>query len=210
MARAAFLSLGSEFQVERITYTSTMLLVEMGSRAARVCCPLCRHVAQRRHSCYTRRIADLPCAGRHVTLAVTVRKFFCHNPTCPRQIFAERLPEFAPSYARRTNRLLTVLCALGLVAGGETGTRLAAKLGIQTSPSTLLRCLMRLPLPTLPTIRILGVDDWSWKKGRRYHAPHNLATHGHESRGGWDQVRPETPLGCARGQSPPASPEPAR
>lgn len=118
MARAEFLSLGDEFQVERITYTSTALLVEMVSRASRVCCPPCRHM----------------------TLAVTVRKFFCQNPTCPHHIFAERFPEFAQSCARRTNRLLTVLRALGLVAGGETGARLAAKLGIQTSASTILRC----------------------------------------------------------------------
>ena len=136
MARAEFLSLGNEFQVERITYTSTALLVELVSRASCVCCPLCQHVARRQHSCYTRRITDLPCAGRHVTLAVTVRKFFCQNPACLRQIFTEPLSQLVRPSARKTNRLLTVLCALGSVAGGETGTRLAAKLGIQTSPST--------------------------------------------------------------------------
>jgi transposase len=172
MDRRAFLSLGDEFQIERITCTPTALLVEVVSAAVSVHCPLCQHVAWRRHSCSTRRIADLPCAGQHVLLAVTVRKFFCQNPACLRQIFTERLPQLVQPGARKTNRLLTVLSALGLVAGGETGTRLAAKLGIQTSPSTLLRYLLRylmqLPLPAMPPIRILGVDDWSWKKGRRY------------------------------------------
>src|SRR5262249_24797621 len=142
MDRRAFFSLGDEFQIKRITYTPTELVVELVAGAVSERCPLCQHVAWRRHSCYTRRIADLPCAGRYVLLAVTVRKFFCQNSACPRQIFAERPPKLVQPCARRTNRLLTVLCALGLVAGGETGTRLAAKLGIQTSPSTLLRCLM--------------------------------------------------------------------
>ncbi|MGO8951313.1 MAG: ISL3 family transposase [Ktedonobacterales bacterium] len=160
--------MGNEFQIKRVTCTPTALLVEVVSAAVSVRCPLCQHVAWRRHSCYTRRIADLPCAGQHVLLAVTVRKFFCQNPACLRQIFTERLPQLVQPSARKTNRLLTVLSALGLAAGGETGTRLAAKLGIQTSPSTILRYLMRLPLPAMPPIRILGVDDWSWKKGRRY------------------------------------------
>ena len=30
------------------------------------------------------------------------------------------------------------------------------------------RHLMALPLPDAPKVRILGVDDWSWKKERRY------------------------------------------
>jgi hypothetical protein len=37
-------------------------------------------------------VADLPCGGRRVILALTVRKFVCSVPTCPRKIFTERLP----------------------------------------------------------------------------------------------------------------------
>lgn len=106
MDRRAFLSLGDEFQIERITCTPTALRVEVVSAAVSVRCPLCQHVAWRRHSCYTRWIADLPCAGQHVLLAVTVRKFFCQNPACPRQIFTERLAQLVQPGARKTNRLL--------------------------------------------------------------------------------------------------------
>jgi transposase len=37
-----------------------------------------------------------------------------------------------------------------------------------TSPDTLLRRVRRAPLPKQPAVRVLGVDDWAWKKGRRY------------------------------------------
>jgi transposase len=50
-------------------------------------------------------MADLPCVGQPVTLLLTVRKFFCPNPACPRKIFAEQFPDLVPSYARITNRL---------------------------------------------------------------------------------------------------------
>jgi transposase len=67
-----------------------------------------------------------------------------------------------------TTRLLALVQVIGLVAGGQQGTRLAERSGITTTPSTLLRQLMQLRAPTTKAVRVLGVDDWSWKKGRRY------------------------------------------
>jgi transposase len=115
-------------------------------------------------------MADVPCGGRRVILALTVRKFVCRTPTCPRQIFTERLADLVQPYARMTNRLKSALQAIGLVAGGETGTRLAAKVGMQTKASTLLCHVLSIPDGPPPKVRILAVDDWSWKKGRRYGA----------------------------------------
>jgi hypothetical protein len=56
---------------------------------------------------------DVPCGGRKVTLAFTVRKFVCGTPQCPRQIFTERISEFVQSYARMTNRLSEAIQTLG-------------------------------------------------------------------------------------------------
>jgi transposase len=67
-----------------------------------------------------------------------------------------------------TTRLFALVQVLGLVAGGQQGTRLAERSGITTTPSTLLRQLMQLRAPTTKAVRVLGVGDWSWKKGRRY------------------------------------------
>jgi len=67
-----------------------------------------------------------------------------------------------------TRRLTWLLQITGLATGGELGTRLAERHGIATTPSTLLRHLMKYPSRKAHPVRVLGVDDWSWKKGRRY------------------------------------------
>src|SRR5260221_3020202 len=120
------------------------------------------------HGSYQRTVADLPCAGRNVILALTVRKFVCTMPTCSRKIFTERLPGLVESYARMTSRLTALAQALGLGAGGQMGTRQADRTGIASSPSTLLRHLMQLPAPVTRAVRVLGVDDFAWKKRFTY------------------------------------------
>jgi transposase len=131
-------------------------------------CPECQQPSVRIHSRYQRLVADLPCAGRNVLLLLTVRKFVRSTPTCPRKIFTERLPGLVESYGRMTRRLIALLQALGLGAGGHLGTRQADRSGIATTPSTLLRHVMQLPAPLARAVRILGVDDFAWKKRFTY------------------------------------------
>jgi transposase len=131
-------------------------------------CPECHQPSARIHGHYQRTVADLPCAGRNVILALTVRKFVCTTSSCPRQIFTERLPGLVQSYARMTSRLIALVQALGLATGGQLGTRLADRAAIATTPPTLLRHLMQLPSPVARAVRVLGVDDFAWKKRHRY------------------------------------------
>lgn len=156
------------FTLASVQATPTCLTVQVCCTHPLAACPLCGHVSGRIHGRYARTVADVPCAGRRVTLALTVRKFVCHTLTCPRRIFTERLPDLAPAYARMTPRLKACLQAIGLAAGGEQGTRLAEHMGIQTTPPTFLRQVMTFSAPPDPPVRVLGVDDWCWKKGRRY------------------------------------------
>jgi transposase len=144
------------------------LLVHIVSQSSRACCPLCGVRASRIHSRYWRRVADLPCAGRQVSLLLTVRKFFCPNPSCPRTIFAEQFPDLLQSYARLTNRLREALVVLGLATCGELTSRLAPKLGMTVKPTTILRRLRAVPVSPVETVRMLGVDDFAWKKGQTY------------------------------------------
>ena len=101
-------------------------------------------------------------------LLLTVRKFICHTCDCLRSIFTERLPDLVQSYARMTNRLRAWIEVIGCAAGGEMGVRLAEHLGICTSPTTLLRRVMVLPTPPAGKVSVLGIDDWSFHRGRKF------------------------------------------
>src|SRR6266566_592263 len=148
--------------------SATELVVCVGCQAPSMECPECHQPSARIHGHYQRTVADLPCAGRNVILALTVRKLVCSTPTCPRKIFTERLAGLVQPYARMTSRLIALLQALGLVTGGQMGTRAADRVGIATTPSTLLRHLMQLPAPAARAVRVLGIDDFAWKKRFRY------------------------------------------
>lgn len=131
-------------------------------------CPSCGTRSQRIHSRYVRTLCDLPSLGLPVCLRLTTRRFFCLCEVCPRRTFTERIPELTAPYARRTRRLFEALQALARALGGEGGSRLAHRLGMSISADVLLRKLHRLPVMAQATPRVLGVDDWAWKKGHRY------------------------------------------
>ena len=46
--------------------------------------------------------------------------------------------------------------------------RLAARMGMTTSPDTLLRRVKRLKNEPAGPPRVVGIDDWAWRKGQRY------------------------------------------
>jgi transposase len=131
-------------------------------------CPACGQRTARLHSHYLRTLADLPWGGRSVRLSLRVRRFRCTGPECPRRIFAERLPSVVEPYARKTARLREVLGLVGFALGGEGGTRLLRRLGMTASPSTLLRYVRGSPEPVHPEPRVVGIDDWAFRRGHRY------------------------------------------
>jgi transposase len=102
-----------------------------------------------------------------VTLKIRARRFFCDDLSCKRKIFCERLPEVA-ARARKTVRLEEALLAIALELGGRAGARLALELGIVAARDTLLRKIKAAPLPEVGKVRVLGVDDFAFKKGSTY------------------------------------------
>lgn len=131
-------------------------------------CPSCSRFSERIHSRYRRTLADLPWATFQVRLNVQVHKFFCRNKACHRRIFTERLPDTAQPWARRTLRLTQSLLDVGVALGGQGGSRLTKRLQRATPPASLLRVVHQAPVPPTPTLKVVGVDDWAWRRGHHY------------------------------------------
>lgn len=156
------------FQIDQVRVAEAEITVTVHPRRRTARCPLCQRRARRVHSRYTRTVADLPWGGRPVRVQVQARRFRCDHPACMRQIFCERLADLAPVSSRQTPRRRTALERIGFASSGQVGARLDAALGLPASRMTLLRLVRATPGPTRPTPRVLGVDDWAWRKGQRY------------------------------------------
>jgi len=168
MSHATLLPDPAELRLDHLISEPNAVTVVVQTTREAVPCPDCQHPSRRVHSHYTRTLADLPWSGVAVRLRLHTRRFFCSSLTCSRRVFTERLPGTAGRYARRTLRCAEALQILGLLVGGEPGARLAPKLGMRTSGDTLLRRSRRYTAADPPTPRVLGVDDWAWKRGSRY------------------------------------------
>lgn len=147
---------------------SNRVLLKLTSNQKLANCPCCNVVSRSVHSHYERKLADLPWATWQVKIQLGVRKFRCVNPACQRKIFCERLSSVVAPWGRRTLRLVKQQSQLGLALGGAAGKRLSYYLFSPLSRNTLLRQVRALPLSTLATPRVLGVDDWAKRKGQRY------------------------------------------
>jgi transposase len=131
-------------------------------------CPRCQQPSARIHSRYTRLVADLPWQGTAVCLKLRVRRFRCSNDLCHRRLFCETLPQVVERYARKSLRLTDALRVLGFAIGGEAGSRVAVRLGMSASPDTLIRRVRQAIRQPPSTPRVLGVDDFAFRRGRRY------------------------------------------
>lgn len=154
--------------LENLTVKDTQIVLVVKTIHTIAPCPKCQQPSSRIHSRYQRTVADLPCLGVSVQLQLLTRRFFCINKTCVRRIFGERLPRVVAAYGRQTVRLNDALHLIGMMLGGQAGAKLAMGLGMPQSPDTILRRIHQSQLPMNVTPRVLGVDDWAWRKGRRY------------------------------------------
>jgi transposase len=168
MEGSFLLSLPRGLYIMQIQEEATALTISVTSTRPCSCCPLCTQASSSVHSYYNRTVRDVPCGGHTVRLHLAVRKFFCRNPDCQRKIFTERLPDFVEPWAQMTVRLAAALQAIGLATSGSLGTRLAARLGIATSWMTILRRIMDLITSAASSVTTLGIDDFSFKRGRKF------------------------------------------
>ena len=168
MELTALLALPKGLEVVDITIMDKVVTISLVSTQLHPCCPLCASQASHIHSRYRRHVVDLPCAGQEVHFVLLVRKFFCKSSTCSRLIFVERLTPFIKPWARVTTRLFQSVQAIGLATGGMLGARLADRLGMETSWMTIIRRMMALPDASVEQVVELGIDDFAFRRGRKY------------------------------------------
>ena len=162
------LALPNDLEVAGIERIDDVLTIVAVSRQRTPCCPLCDTPAVRVHSRYIRQVADRPCGGQRVRLLLQVRKYFCQETACPRKIFVERLTPFVAPRARVTQRLFQIVQVIGLATGGRLGVQITDRLGIPTSRHTILRRIMALPPDPVGQVIELGIDDFSFRRGRTF------------------------------------------
>ncbi|MGO9701990.1 MAG: ISL3 family transposase [Xanthobacteraceae bacterium] len=157
------------FVVESAFCQTDSTVIRVRSLTSFGLCPSCGTVSRRVHSHYRRRVTDLPLSGRIVQLVVVARRFRCDAVLCGRQIFTERFPEgvLAPS-ARRTTRLDCIVHHLGLALGGRPAALFARRLMLPVSNDTLLRVVRRRSRPRSDPLKVIGIDDWAWRRNHRY------------------------------------------
>ena len=70
-----------------------------------------------------------------------------------------RRQEFSPAHITST------------VESAKAGARLSQYLHVSVSPDTMLRLLYRMELTPAVGLRVVGIDEWAWRKGLRYRSP---------------------------------------
>lgn len=90
-------------------------------------------------------------------------------PSCVRDISTDRFADevVAPS-ARQTARLDCIVHHLGLALAGRPAANFARRLMMRVSKDTLLRVIRRRAHVPSAAPRVVGIDDWAWRRNHRY------------------------------------------
>ena len=155
--------------VEDVVDGATCTVVVARAATSLSQCPSCGLASRRVHSRHQRTAADLPASGRTVRIDIVARRFRCDAEGCKTRIFAERFgDEILPTSARRTSRLEVIVHHLGLALGGRPAEGFARRLMLPVSKDTLLRVVRRRGVEPKDPLRVVGIDDWAFRRNHRY------------------------------------------
>ncbi len=163
-----FLPDPKQLKLDELIARDGILAIGVSAGARSAACPKCGARSAHVHSRYCRSLCDLPCQGSIVRIRLRTRRFYCRVEECLCRVFTERLPAVVRPYGRRTDRCREALLSIGYALGGEAGCRLAAKLAMVVSADTILRIISECSPAEATDVKVLGVDDWAWRRGHHY------------------------------------------
>ncbi|MFI1769691.1 transposase family protein [Streptomyces sp. NPDC020800] len=158
---------GIDVRVERVSDSSDVLVVEAVSTACPGRCPDCRKQARRIHSSYQRALDEKPLGSRRVIVRLGVRRYFCDRKSCSRKTFVEQVPGLSERHRRSSTGLTGWLRSIAIELGGRPAARLCRRLRLVAGRTRLLR-LLTAPMVPDRAPRVLGVDEFAFRKGCTY------------------------------------------
>ncbi|MBF9069093.1 ISL3 family transposase [Streptacidiphilus sp. NEAU-YB345] len=161
------LPFGTEVVLERLSICAELVTAEMSARGDPPRCSDCSTRAKRVHSRYWRTLAERPLIGRRLSIRLRVRRFFCDRRQCPRLTFVEQVRGLSERHRRSGLGLKLWLQAIAAELGGRPGERLCQRINLRAG-STQLLGLLEAPDAPERSPRVLGVDEFAFRKGKTY------------------------------------------
>lgn len=154
-------------KIQKIENYENVSRIYASARSPRSRCPVCGKYSNRVHDYYFRTISDLPIFQSKTIIILKTRKFKCVTKLCQRKVFSEQIPAIL-RYSRRTERAAKLLETLAIELTGRLGSIVSKQLNLTVSSSTMTKIAHNLPLPDIVQPKVLGVDDWAYRKGVSY------------------------------------------
>ena len=152
---------------QKIEYSDSIIRIYASVKSRRSRCPACGKFSKRVHDYYYRTITDLPVFQNRTIILLKTRKIKCGNNRCHRKVFSEHTPDIV-RYSRRTSRATRILETFAIELTGRLGSILSKQMHLTVSSSTITRIAYSQQLPDINQPRVLGVDDWAYRKGVSY------------------------------------------
>ncbi|KOG08233.1 hypothetical protein ADK34_39275 [Streptomyces viridochromogenes] len=156
-----------DVRLEAVEFTAEVLEVVAAACGPPHKCPGCRARARRVHSCYERSLAERPLSGKKLLVRLRVRPFFCDRAACRRRTFVEQVSGLSERYRRASLGLKAWLYQVAVELGGRPGERLCRRMHLTAGRTRLLELLVPPPVPQRAP-RVLGVDEFAFRRGRAY------------------------------------------
>ncbi|MGW2426145.1 ISL3 family transposase [Streptomyces sp. NPDC001709] len=158
---------GIDVRLEGVSVTAALLFVDAVACGRPPCCPGCLWRGRRVHSTYRRALSERPLGGQKLVVRLQVRRFFCDRKSCNRRTFVEQVDRLTERRRRSSLGLKEWLTTVAVELGGRAGERLCRKLNLAAGRTRLVGLLEEPPAPERAP-RVLGVDEFAFRRGRRY------------------------------------------